>query len=263
MNEKSHRRADLFQAEADLIRRSRRCSEIGGKLDLLCRALELRPDSVPARMALALSLSDAGRDREAVSHWERILGATRDETPRGKRRFAAACRELAALLWGMGDAERARRLHQQAIRRELECSGSLSGRTLLNGVQMGAIDVSPQKASRLLRGVARDGLPRERSAAWLQLGRQAAARRDFTEAVRCLRRAVRTAGGPKARGEALGWCGCLLVQAGRLGRGARVLRRGARCLAQAGDAPGARRLRTLARRAEASGNRVSSIVERN
>jgi hypothetical protein len=215
---------------------------------------------------LARGLADCGRARDAVAEWEHLLEAIpRGETvrPGAQRCCAVACRELAALLWRCGDRERARRLHQHAIRTELGYRGSLSAATLLNAVELGGMETCPDGNTRLLRRIARTGSRRIMADARLRLARSAADRGDLPEALRLLRQAVRLAVGPRSRGEALAWHGCLLARTGRLAGGARMLRRGARCLLQIEDHPGARRLLKLARLVEALRARQQSRAAMN
>jgi hypothetical protein len=219
-----------------------------------------------SRAAQARALADCGRDQAAIAEWEYVLQATLGRTAgssQAQRYYAMACRELAALLWHNGDRDQARRLHQRAILMEFNRHGSLSGRTLLNAVLFGGMEISPDRQIRLLRGIAREGSRRERAVARLRLARSAAERNDVPEALRMLRRAVRQSTGPRARGEALAWYGCLLVRSGRLAKGERMLRRGARCLLQMDDHVGSQRLLKLARLAAASRTQQHWLLGRN
>jgi hypothetical protein len=174
-----------------------------------------------------------------------------------------ASRELAAILWRSGDRLRARSLHQRAIRLELDQHRSLSGATLLNAVAFGVMDGSPERITRLLRVIAREGSRSEQAEARLRLTRCAAERGDLPQALRLVRRAARQATGPRTRGEALAWYGCLLVRSGQLQKGERMLRRGAHCLVKIDDHPGAQRLLKLARLVEASRAQQRWLQERN
>ena len=252
-------------AAMDLVRRARQVAGSRQKLNLLAQAVELAPASLRARIALARALADCGREHDAVFEWERALAAARALQNRGRAtRYAAlACRELAALLWRTGKAEDAGRLHQQAIRFELRRRRSLSERTLLNAALMGTFDSSSARLAHLLRVIAGSGVRRERADAWLRLGRLAAGRHDLPAALVAFRRSVRAAVGPRARGEALGWYGCLLARAGKLRSAARILRRGSRRLEQAHDRAGAERLLRLACRVQAARAQQQRTLIRN
>lgn len=247
----SKSQSDTYFAARALALESRRCSAPLEQLRLLDRALELHPGSLRTRCERARCLADVGDVRQAVLEWEGVLQASLDRSEANPIR-ARAARELAALSCGCGDTDRAMQLHQQAVRLELQQQRSLSGRTLLNAAALAALETATLPRERLLRAVARTGSRRERSDAWLQLGRLAVGQGDLDQALRCFRRSARAAAGPRVRGEALTWYGCLLARTGRLPQAELTLRRAAGCLNRANDHAGAKRLFRLIRRIRCS-----------